>query len=88
MDKNLQDYARCRVQLKRRERKAGLKPKAPGELAQDYFRPEFDNCPLAREYRQLSKLFENPKNGGDSDGEDPSQPERKRPRNRGDDSQR
>jgi hypothetical protein len=79
MDKNLQDYSRCRVLLKRRERKAGLKPKVPGELVQDYFQPEFDNCPLVKEYRQLSKLFEKPDSGGMPDGEAPSQLERKRP---------
>ena len=82
MDEKLKDYARCRVKLKIRERKAGLKPKVPGELAQDYFRPEFDNCVLAKEYRQLSKLFENPNDGGNPDGEDPGQSERKRPRRR------
>lgn len=80
MDKKLHDYARCRLLLKSRERKAGLKPKVRGELAQDYFRPEFDNCPLAMEYRQLFKLFEKSNNGGTPDGEGPSQSERERPR--------
>jgi hypothetical protein len=75
MDKNLQDYVYCRVQLKLRERKAGLKPKAPGELVQDYYRPEFDNCPLAQEYRQLFRIFGSLKATDTSDDETPSQPE-------------
>ena len=73
MKPTLKDLARCRVLLKRRERKAGLEPERPHELAQDYFRPEFDDDPLAVEYRQLSRHFRS----SDSAGEDPVDPPEK-----------
>jgi hypothetical protein len=74
-DKNAADYAQCVKRLREREAKDGLRTNRESRLIRDYFLPQYDNDPDAREYRQLmaESKARNNKNGTDEDPVDPAE---------------